>query len=346
MDFNTLSTKISLVHTELKRRAKASVNSLHTIRNWMIGYYTVTYEQNGSDRAKYGDRLIKNLASDFSAKGIKDLSFTSLNIFRQFYLTYPQIIQTLSEQFKFQTVKGQIPSIFFIKEVKEIGKLGNIQTVSEQLGSHELQIPPNRLITSLSFSHFVELIKIKDSLKRTFYELETIKGTWSVRELKRQIVSLYFERSGLSLDKEKLCKLVNINAETENISLSLRNPMIFEFLDLPLSRTLEENQLERALMDNLQAFLLELGYGFCFEARQKRILIDDEYFYIDLVFYHRILKCHVLIELKTEGFTHENMGQLNVYLQYYKHKIMGEEEIAVGFEPTTVGLEGRSCGRV
>jgi len=100
--------------------------------------------------------------------------------------------------------------------------------------------------------------------------------------------------------------------------------MVFELLDLPINETLEEAQLERALIDHLQQFLLELGYGFCFEARQKRILIDDEYYYIDLVFYHRILKCHVLIELKTEGFTHENIGQLNVYLQYYKEKVMQE----------------------
>ncbi len=309
MDFYTLTRKINLVHTELKNKAKAAINSLHTLRNWIIGYYIVEYEQNGSDRAKYGDKLMKTLANDLSINGIKDLSFTSLNIFRQFYLTYPQIIQTLSEQLEFQTASTASTVSF----IKEIDLSANIQTLSEQSKMTKQFTPPNQLIANLSFSHFVELIKIKESLKRTFYEIECIKGIWSVRELKRQIESLYFERSGFSLDKEKLSQLTHSHAETNNISLSLRNPMIFEFLDLPKNRTLEETQLEKALMDNLQAFLLELGYGFCFEARQKRILIDDEYFYIDLVFYHRTLKCHVLIELKTECFTHENMGQLNVY---------------------------------
>jgi len=144
--------------------------------------------------------------------------------------------------------------------------------------------------------------------------------------LKKQISSLYFERSGLSTNKEKLQKLANLNTETNESISTIRNPMVFNFLDLPTNETVEEAVLEKALMDNLQMFLLELGNGFCFEARQKRILIDDEYFSIDMVFYHRILKCHVLIELKTEAFNHENVGQLNVYLQYYKDKIMQKDD--------------------
>jgi predicted nuclease of restriction endonuclease-like (RecB) superfamily len=126
----------------------------------------------------------------------------------------------------------------------------------------------------------------------------------------------------MSQDKEALSKLANSKAEKFVPADMIKNPMTFEFLDVPVRTLLEEEQLEQALIDNLQHFLLELGYGFCFEARQKRILIDDEYFYIDLVFYHRILKCHVLVEIKTEKFTHENIGQLNVYLQYYKHEVM------------------------
>ena len=161
---------------------------------------------------------------------------------------------------------------------------------------------------------------IDDKLKRSFYVVEAIKGVWSVKELKRQIDSLYFERSGLSKDKLTLSKLTAQNAHKD--TNTIRNPMIFEFLSLPTNETIHEAQLEKGLMDNLQHFLLELGYGFCFEARQKRILIDDEYYFIDLVFYHRVLKCHVLIELKTEAFTHENIGQLNIYLHYFKDKIM------------------------
>ncbi len=147
-----------------------------------------------------------------------------------------------------------------------------------------------------------------------------------MRELPRQINSLYYERSGLSLNKEKLSELANKNAETLQPADIMKNPMTFEFLGAPITALLEEDQLEKALIDNLQAFLLELGNGFCFEARQKRILIDDEYFYVDLVFYHLILKCHVLVEIKTEEFTHENLGQLNVYLQYFKHEVMHKND--------------------
>jgi len=165
-------------------------------------------------------------------------------------------------------------------------------------------------------------MNIENPLKRAFYEVECINGVWSTRELQRQINSLYYERMGLSLDKEKLSELANKNVETIQPVDIIKNPLTFEFLGLPVSALLEEDQLEKALIDNLEQFLLELGNGFCFEARQKRILVDDEYFYIDLVFYHRILKCHVLVQIKTEKFSHENLRQLIVYLQYYKHEMM------------------------
>jgi len=235
------------------------------------------------------------------------------------------IIRTASEQLSSQKIQplaeqNNAPIIraaseqFYIFENKVI----NV-SVSEKSNTI---VPPAKTLTKLSYSHLEELIKIENPLKRAFYEVECINGVWSTRELERQINSLYYERMGLSMDKEKLSQIANRNAETIQPIDIIKNPFTFEFLGLPVSMLLEENQLEKALIDNLEQFLLELGYGFCFEARQKRILIDDEYFYIDLVFYHRILKCHVLIEIKTEKFTHENIGQLNVYLQYYKEQIM------------------------
>lgn len=339
MNINSLTNKIISVHRELQNRAKSAVNVMLTIRNWLIGFYIVEYEQNGSDKAKYGDKLLLTLGVKLKNKGIKGLSFTNLNVSRQFYITYPRILQTVSEELEVKTQKNQTLSEQLLNESlshvlpKQIikHKSQKSQTTSDQFVNRDKSqsipdVPPNELINNLSFSHFVELIKIKDNLKRTFYEIECIKGTWSLRELKRQINSLYYERSGLSNNKEKLSQLTYINSKKENNTISFRNPLIFEFLDLPFSEMLEENQLEKALMDNLQHFLLELGNGFCFEARQKRILIDDEYFYIDLVFYHRVLKCHVLIELKTENFNHNNIGQLKVYLEYYKDKVMQKED--------------------
>ena len=178
------------------------------------------------------------------------------------------------------------------------------------------------LISRLSFTHLVELVALEDNTKRAFYEVECIRGNWSVRELKRQINSLYYERSGLSKDKKKLTALVREGAETAEPKLAIRDPYIFEFLGLKPSEVMSESHLEEQLLDKLQEFLLELGHGFCFEARQKRILIGDTHNFIDMAFYHRVLKCHVLVELKLEQFSHENIGQLNTYVSWYKKNMM------------------------
>jgi predicted nuclease of restriction endonuclease-like (RecB) superfamily len=159
-------------------------------------------------------------------------------------------------------------------------------------------------------------------MKRLFYEVECVKGNWSVRELKRQIGSLYYERSGLSRDKEKLSLLANQGAEGYEPKLTIRDPYCFEWLGIEPPEIMGETHLETLLIKNLEKFLLELGNGFCFEARQKRIMMGDELFFVDLVFYHRILKCHVLIELKLGEFTHENIGQLNTYVSWYKKNMM------------------------
>ncbi|GBE53739.1 hypothetical protein BMS3Bbin14_02241 [bacterium BMS3Bbin14] len=165
---------------------------------------------------------------------------------------------------------------------------------------------------------------IEDDTKRLFYEFECIRGNWSVRELKRQIGSLYYERSGLSKDKKKLAELAQSKAEAAEPKLEIRDPYIFEFLGLKPKEVMSESLLEDQLLDNLQEFLLKMGHGFCFEARQKRILIGDSHNFVDLVFYHRILKCHVLVELKLEKFSHENIGQLNTYVSWYKKNMMTE----------------------
>lgn len=174
------------------------------------------------------------------------------------------------------------------------------------------------MITRLSYSHIEQLLALGDDTKRAFYEAECLRGNWSVRELKRQIGSLYYERSGLSRDKHQLSTLARQEAEQATPQLSIRDPYIFEFLGLTPQEVMGESQLEDELLSKLEMFLLEMGHGFCFEARQKRILIGDEYFFIDLVFYHRVLKCHVLVELKLAPFNHENLGQLNTYVNWYR----------------------------
>lgn len=180
------------------------------------------------------------------------------------------------------------------------------------------------LVERLSFTHLVELVAIDDPLKRAFYEIECMRGNWSVRELRRQIVTLYFERSGLSRDKKKLAAMVKAGAETPELKLAIRDPYIFEFLGLKAKDAVEESDLEAALVANLRDFLLELGHGFCLEAQQKTILIGNTRGFVDLVFYHRILKCHVLVELKVDEFRHEHVGQLNTYVTWYRKHVMAK----------------------
>ena len=181
-----------------------------------------------------------------------------------------------------------------------------------------------RLLQQLSYTHIEQLVSLEGALKRTFYETECLRGNWSVRELKRQIASLYFERSGLSHDKTTLAQLARSGGGKALDRLAIRDPYVFEFLGLKPQEVMSESHLEDQLLDKLQGFLLELGHGFCFEARQKRILIGNTYGFVDLVFYNRILKCHVLIDLKLEEFSHENIGQLNTYVTWYRKHMMTE----------------------
>lgn len=197
---------------------------------------------------------------------------------------------------------------------------------NEKVGtvSPQFKINRNKLIQRLSYSHPELIVDLDDDLKRIFYEIECIRGNWSVRELKRQINSLYFERSGLSKDKAKLAALAREGAETAEPKLVIRNLYVFEFLELKPQEVMSESHLEDQLLDKLQEFLLELGHGFCFESHQKRILIGNIHNFVDLVFYHRILKCHVLVELKLEQFSHKSIGQLNTYVSWYRKNIMSE----------------------
>lgn len=282
------------------------------------------FEQNGEDRAKYGEKLLDKLSESIDIKG---LGARNLKLFRQFYFSYPQIMQTVSAQLQQLGLATNSIRQVSTDELQndENQTLTIVQTPSAQFKGYipaDLQVPPDKLISRLSFSHFTLLLPINDSLKRTFYEIECIKSNWSVEQLKRQINALYFERSGMSNNPEKLSRIVHANAESLIPTDIIKSPFTFEFLGLKAKDVVYESDLEQALIDNLEEFLLELGHGFCFEAKQKRILIGDKYYFIDLVFYHRVLKCHVLIDLKMKAVEHENIGQLKTYINYYKKNIV------------------------
>ncbi|MEW6267069.1 MAG: PDDEXK nuclease domain-containing protein [Thermodesulfobacteriota bacterium] len=317
-DFGELVTTIREVDKHLAAQAGRAVNVILSLRNWLIGYYIREYEQRGADRAQYGERLLVMLSERLSESGMEGMSPRSLRLYRQFYLTYPRIWQTVSAE--------SFPSILPEAIWQSLSTKSRTETSTRiaRTSFPKSHTPDRCLANSLSFSHFAELITIDDPSKRTFYEIECLQSNWSVRELKRQIVSLYYERSGLSRNKKKLAEIVRSGAQRAESRLEVRDPYVFEFLGIKSREVMGESDLEDALLDKLQDFLLELGHGFCFEARQKRILIGDTYGFVDLVFYHRILKCHVLVELKVDEFRQEYLGQINTYVSWYQKNMMSE----------------------
>lgn len=285
-------------------QVQRQVNKALTVRNWMIGFYIAEYEQQGQNRALYGDKMLKNLANQLKQNGYKGMAGTNLKLFRLFYYSYPQIGQTVSDQLK--TIGFQSDRI--------------LQTVSEE-SVRALTTPTDLLLSRLSFSHFIELIKVDTSLKRTFYETEVINNNWSVRELQRAINSMLFERTGLSSNKQAVLEKHRKGSGLKPEDI-FRSPYLLDFLGLEEKPAYAETDMEQAIINHLQSFLLEMGRGFCFEARQKRITFDNTHYRIDLVFYHRILKCHILLDLKLGEFTHADAGQMNVYLNYFKENEM------------------------
>lgn len=312
--FDDLSAFVLQTHQTAQASAIRAVNQMATLRNWLIGCYIVEYEQGGSDRAKYGDRLLKRLEESVNTKG---LNLTLFKVSRNFYLYYPQI----AELFHFPIHPSQSDESMNEKGATLSHQFNNVRFLQKSAtASHKFITDPHTILSKLSFSHIREIMTQDDPLARFFYETECIKGTWSVKELRRQIATNLYFRSGVSKAPKKL--LATIKPETNTPALTIRQPFTFEFLGLRAKDVITESELEEALINHLQDFLLELGKGFCFEARQKRIIIDDEYYYPDLVFYHRILHCSVIAELKNDEFRYEYLGQLNAYVSYYKENEM------------------------
>lgn len=322
MDFTALVAAIGQVHAQSAAAASRAINTTLTLRNWIIGWYIREYEQQGADRATYGEAIINRLAEALAACGIRDLAPRTLRQCRQFYTVYPMIWQTASA--KSLGLQLAPPMWQALSATSARAPDGVRDAAVGEAAPAALAAPIEKLFTSLSFSHLAELIAIADPLKRAFYEIECIRGNWAVRALKRQIATLYFERSALSKDQEKLAAMVRQGVDVAEPRLAIRDPYIFEFLGLRAQDAVAESDLEAALVANLREFLLELGHGFCLEAQQKSILIGQTRGFVDLVFYHRILKCHVLVELKVDRFTHEHIGQLNTYVTWYRKHMMAE----------------------
>ena len=312
----------------LQAQAAHAVNLSLTSRNWLVGYYIVEFEQHGEDRAKYGDNLINRLAKEIGRRGFES---RSLHVYRRIYLTYPQlatvILPYLQKNSPYLAGLDTLPILQTLSaKLQTSGNQedGILQTASAKL--EEWCTSPEKLFYRLNFSNLSYIATIDDPLKRAFYEQEAIRGCWTYRELDRQVSSQYYERMGLSKDKKALQKLATKHAQQLAPRDILHNPVTLEFLGIEQQEVYTETKLESYILNHLQAFLLEMGRGFCFEARQKRILIDQDYFKADLIFYHRILKCHVIIDLKIDRFRHEYASQLNLYMNYYKHEVMQADD--------------------
>ena len=315
--FQELTNIIQTTHDAAQTSAVKAINRMQTMRNWLIGYYIVEFEQHGKDRAEYGTQLLKKLEEKINRKG---LNLTLLKTSRKFFLLYPQVSENLM-------VNSSVSLLGNLTNIKS-STLSNFLKGNDETWVQKCPTVSNSFVTSgkmllekLSFSHIREIMQEKDSLARYFYEQECIKCTWSVRELRRQIGTNLYVRAGISGNPEKMLSLPSLQGHDSN-ELQIREPFTFEFLGLKGKEIVDEHDIEEALIAHLQEFILELGKGFCFESRQKRIIIDDEYYYPDLVFYNRYLHCNVIIELKDAEFSHENLGQLNAYVSYYRENEM------------------------
>ena len=330
IDFNGLCNAISKIDEAFEENTAKAINKNITARNWLTGYYIVHYEQNGNDRAKYGEKTLQRLAERLNKKS---LSYRNLRLYRQFYMEFKNLARPV---LKFTA--AEFGSNRLLTDNLGIGLATLPPTEIDlasgdcQIGqaviaqSEKVEIPPETLFNKLPFTHLALIMSVEKPLARTFYELETIKGVWSSRELKRQIDSNYFERTALSKDPAKMSAIVQSRITQSATPLKLqdvvKSPYVYEFIGFKGNDVVEESDLENALMNHLEEFLLELGNGFCFETRQKRILVDDDYFFCDLVFYHRILKCHILIDLKASKIKYDDIAQMNLYLAYYRKNVM------------------------
>ena len=328
MDFESLVGRINQVQDVLQAQVAHAVNLSLTARNWLVGYYIVEFEQHGEDRAKYGDKLINRLAKEINHKGFEP---RSLRDYRRIYLVYPQLGTEIGSYLQKNSLLLSDTGISSIWQSVP-AKLQMSENQTDEIWQSALaklenwSTPADKLFYRLNYTSLAYLTSIEEPLKRAFYEQEAIRGCWTSRELDRQVSSQYYERMGLSKDKKALQRLVAKNAQQMTPKDIIHNPVTLEFLGLQSQDVYTETKLETAILNRLQMFLLEMGRGFCFEARQKRILIDQDYFKADLIFYHRILKCHVIIDLKIDRFRHEYASQLNLYMNYFKHEVMQEDD--------------------
>lgn len=289
---NNLFEKIAELIEQIRTKVVTAVNTAEVYTKYCIGQFIVENEQEGQERATYGKAILKELSAKLTDRFGSGWSVENLTLFRKFYLIY-----SLSSERKI------VNSVYdFQKDF------------------------------CLSWSHYLVLIRIKDANARSFYEIEAAQQHWSVRQLQRQYNASLYERVALSRNKEEVMRLASEGQTIEKPADIIKNPLTLEFLGLKPDETYSESKLESAIINRIKDFLLEMGKGFLFEARQKRFTFDEEFFYVDLVLYNRLLQCYCLIDFKVDKLTHQDLGQMQMYVNYFNRFVKQD------FEKPTIGI--------
>lgn len=311
VNVDALFERISALIEESRKRVATAVNIAEVYTKYEIGRHIVEDEQEGKARAAYGKQVLPILSQKLTDKFGSGWSLETLKSARKFYSVYaPQAIRSTA----------------LTKSNKETGKTNLVNSVDQiQIAPAE----PHKFV--LSWSHYLVLMRIKDDGARSFYEVECAKQNWGVRWLQRQVGSSLYERIALSSDRDKVVRMAKEGEIIEKPADIIKNPVTLEFLGLKPDAAYSETKLENAIIDKMQTFLLEIGKGFLFEARQKRFTFDEDNFYVDLVFYNRLIQCYVLIDLKVDKLTHQDLGQMQMYVNYYdRYKKQDFEKPTVG----------------
>lgn len=328
INIDTLYQKVASLIDKGQQAIVRTIDYTQLFVNYQIGRYIIEDEQHGNRRAQYGKNILASLSERLTLKYDKGYSVKNLELMRNFYLQYSKS-QTVSAIFERNTNNPDLQSDNQINTIP--------QTLSAELSddnknhlseiSHTGSEKFNKTnLTPLSWSHYVFLMQIENLEERSFYEIEALQNNWSLREMKRQFNSGLYERLALSRDKQGIRELATKGQLIEKPFDLLKEPLVLEFLNLKEHYQYSEKELETAIIDRIQEFMLELGKGFLFESRQKRISFNEKHFYIDLTFYNRLLNCFVLIDLKIGELSHENLGQMQMYVNYYDRFIKTETE--------------------
>ena len=317
---DALFNKVSAIIEEGRKYVSTAVNLAEVYSKFQIGMYIVEDEQAGNKRAGYGKQVLLNLSERLTEKYGDGWSLPQLKLIRQFYTVYSKKLNAV------YPIRDKQDSKELVVDTERLNTVYQIQNLPKSID------PSSMPRFTLSWSHYIVLMRIKNEEERQFYEIEALREHWSVRHLQRQYASSLYERLALSRDKDEVMRLSREGLQVAEPQDVIKNPITLEFLGLKPDSTYTEKKLENKIISSIQKFLLELGKGFLFETRQKCLVFDEEFFYVDLVCYNRLLQCYVLIDLKMDKLTHQDLGQMQMYVNYYDRFVKQD------FEKPTIGI--------